>query len=217
MKGNRSKENCYAWVSLESDYHVTGSSKMKEEIGKKIRMSHYKLPLLAFLKTLTQHQNELIESIKVAINILHLDGRKDVERDDAASSSQMKSHCGLLEEPKNVREAPNTEGWIEAMQEELIQLKRSEVWTLVPRPEGICAIETKWVFKIKSEEDRAIFRKQARLVVHGDTQGKILNLDKTSASTAKLEAIRLLIRNCLCSQIKVFHMKNCLQEEIYVE
>jgi hypothetical protein len=166
-----------------------------------------------------QHHNELIESIKVAINSLRLGGWKDVERDDAASSSQMKPHFGSLIEPRSVKEALKNEYWIKAMQEELNQLKRSEVWILVPRPEGICAIETKWVFKIESEEDGP--RQQARLVVYRDTQGKRLNLDKTPASMAKLEAVRLLLGIACVHKFKVFHMKNCLheclQEEIYVE
>jgi hypothetical protein len=37
-------------------------------------------------------------------------------------------------EPKNVKEALTDEFWIEAMQEELNQFKRSEMWDLVPRP-----------------------------------------------------------------------------------
>jgi hypothetical protein len=39
-------------------------------------------------------------------------------------------------------------------------------------------METKWIFEIIPEADGAVLIKQARLVVHGDTQGKKLNLDK---------------------------------------
>jgi len=46
-------------------------------------------------------------------------------------------------EPKNVKEALTYEFWIEAMQEELNQFKRSEVWDLVPRLEGMNVIGTK--------------------------------------------------------------------------
>jgi hypothetical protein len=172
MKGIRSKENCYVWMSLEGDNHSTGSSDEKEETRKQIKKSQYKLPLLASPKNLTQHQNELINAIRAGINSLHLDCLKDVESNAAASSSQKKSLWGLQKEPNNTREALENEGWVEAMQDELIQLKRSEVWTLVPRLEGIYVMEAKWTFKIISEEDGAVLRKQARLVIHGDTQSR---------------------------------------------
>jgi hypothetical protein len=65
-----------------------------------------------------------------------------VERDAAASSSQTNTHHDLLKAPMNIREALLNEDWIEVMQEELIQLKRSDVWKLVPRPKGTGIMET---------------------------------------------------------------------------
>ncbi|CAJ2662740.1 unnamed protein product [Trifolium pratense] len=53
-------------------------------------------------------------------------------------------------EPKNVMEALTDEFWINAMQEELNQFKKNEVWDLVPRPENTNVIGTKWVYKNKS-------------------------------------------------------------------
>ncbi|KAK8333220.1 hypothetical protein V6Z12_A10G188700, partial [Gossypium hirsutum] len=49
-------------------------------------------------------------------------------------------------EPKSIKEALNDEYWISAMQEELNQFDRSNVWTLVERP------STKWVFRNKLDE-----------------------------------------------------------------
>ena len=37
-------------------------------------------------------------------------------------------------EPKNVKEALLDEYWVKAMQEELEQFERNDVWSLVPRP-----------------------------------------------------------------------------------
>jgi hypothetical protein len=74
-----------------------------------------------------------------------------------------------LIEPKNVKEALTDECWIEAMQEELNQFKRSEVWDLVPRPEGFNVIGTKWIFKNKSNENGIVTRNRARLVAQGYT------------------------------------------------
>jgi hypothetical protein len=69
-----------------------------------------------------------------------------------------------------ILETLTDEFWIEAIQEELNQFKRSEVWDLVPRPEGVNVIGTKCVFKNKSYESGTLTRNKARLVVQGYTQ-----------------------------------------------
>ena len=53
--------------------------------------------------------------------------------------------------PKNIDEALNDEFWIQAIQKELNQFTRNEVWDLVPRPSDrpvigtIGSIETNWM------------------------------------------------------------------------
>ena len=49
-------------------------------------------------------------------------------------------------QPECVDEAFQDQCWIEAMQEELNQFKKSKVWTLVPSPEGHSVINTRYVF-----------------------------------------------------------------------
>ena len=39
------------------------------------------------------------------------------------------------------------------MDEELDQIEKTDTWELVPRPKNKIAIDTKWVFKNKSNED----------------------------------------------------------------
>ncbi|GJV93357.1 putative ribonuclease H-like domain-containing protein [Tanacetum coccineum] len=68
------------------------------------------------------------------------------------------------EEPKKVIHALKDPSWIEAMQEELLQFKLQEVWTLVDLPNGKRAIGTKWVFKNKKDERGIVIRNKARLV-----------------------------------------------------
>ncbi|KAI9191129.1 hypothetical protein LWI28_004008 [Acer negundo] len=65
---------------------------------------------------------------------------------------------------KKVDESLEDEFWVLAMQEQLNQFERNEVWTLVPRPRNINVIGTKWVFRNKSDEDGNIVRNKARLV-----------------------------------------------------
>ena len=51
-------------------------------------------------------------------------------------------------EPKNVNEAIDDEYWVNAMQEELVQFERNEVWELVPKPDNVNVIGTKWILRI---------------------------------------------------------------------
>ena len=50
-----------------------------------------------------------------------------------------------LIEPKNVYEALTDSDWIMAMQDELHQFERNQVWHLVPKPKDRTIIGTKWV------------------------------------------------------------------------
>ena len=63
-----------------------------------------------------------------------------------------------------MKEALNDESWINAMQEELAQFTRNEVWILVPRPSHTNVIGTKWIFKNKTDEFGTIIRNKAILV-----------------------------------------------------
>ncbi|KAK2418362.1 putative mitochondrial protein [Trifolium repens] len=129
-----------------------------------------------------------------------------------------------LFEPKNVKEALTDEAWIEAMQEELNQFERSEVWDLVPRPEDVNVIGTKWVYKNKSDENGTVTRNKARLVAQGYTQIEGLDFDETFAPVARLESIRLLLGVACILKFKLYQMdvksaflNGYLQEEVYVE
>ena len=49
-------------------------------------------------------------------------------------------------EPKNFKEAKHDDSWTLAMQEELNQFERNNVWNLVLSPSSQSVIGTKWVF-----------------------------------------------------------------------
>nr|GFA89098.1 hypothetical protein [Tanacetum cinerariifolium] len=67
-------------------------------------------------------------------------------------------------EPKTYKEALTQACWIEAMQEELNEFERLEVWELVPRPDHVMVITLKWIYKVKLDELGGILKKKARLV-----------------------------------------------------
>jgi hypothetical protein len=54
-------------------------------------------------------------------------------------------------EPYRVEDALRDSDWVLAMQEELSNFTRNEVWHLVPRPNQN-VVGTKWVFRNKQDE-----------------------------------------------------------------
>ena len=55
-------------------------------------------------------------------------------------------------EPKNILEAEGNLYWLLAIQDELNQFERNQVWHLVPRPHDKPTIGTKWIFRNKLDE-----------------------------------------------------------------
>nr|GEW08197.1 retrovirus-related Pol polyprotein from transposon TNT 1-94 [Tanacetum cinerariifolium] len=72
-----------------------------------------------------------------------------------------------MAEPKNIKEVMVDSAWIEAMQEELHQFDRLQVWELVDIPYGKLIIKLKWLWKNKNDEDQTVIRNKARLVAKG--------------------------------------------------
>nr|GFB40084.1 retrovirus-related Pol polyprotein from transposon TNT 1-94 [Tanacetum cinerariifolium] len=64
--------------------------------------------------------------------------------------------------PSSSMEALAQSYWIEAMQEELNEFERLEVWKLVPRPDKVMVITLKWIYKVKLDELGGILKNKAR-------------------------------------------------------
>ena len=143
----------------------------------------------------------------------------------SATKNQCLYHSFLSkEEPKKVEDALKDPDWIKAMQEELNEFKRNEVWTLVPRPKNRSVVGTKWVFRNKTDSDGVITRNKARLVAKGYSQQEGIDYDETFAPVARLEAIRLFLAYAAHKKFKVFQMdvksaflNGKLEEEVFVE
>ncbi|GJX62854.1 putative ribonuclease H-like domain-containing protein [Tanacetum coccineum] len=89
---------------------------------------------------------------------------------------------------------------VEAMQEELLQFKLLNVWTLVDLPHGKKAIGTKWVFRNKKDQRGIVVRNKARI-----------------------EAIRLFLAYASFMDFSVYQMDvksaflyGTIEEEVYV-
>ncbi|GJX03328.1 putative ribonuclease H-like domain-containing protein [Tanacetum coccineum] len=127
------------------------------------------------------------------------------------------------EEPKKVIHALKDPSWIEAIQEELLQFKLQEVWTLVDLPNEKRAIGTKWVFRNKKDKRGIVIRNKARLVAQGYTQEEGIDYDEVFAPVARIEAIRLFLAYASFKDFMVYQMDvksaflyGKIEEEVYV-
>jgi hypothetical protein len=126
-------------------------------------------------------------------------------------------------EPFRVEEALQDPNLALAMQEELNNFKRIEVWSLVPRPKQNI-VGTKWVFRNKQDEHGVVTRNKARLVAKGYAQVAGLDFEETFAPVARLESIRILLAYAAHHSFRLFQMdmksaflNGPIKEEVYVE
>ncbi|GJS95768.1 putative ribonuclease H-like domain-containing protein [Tanacetum coccineum] len=126
-------------------------------------------------------------------------------------------------EPKKVIQALKDPSWIEAMQEELLQFKLQQVWTLVNLPNGKKTIGTKWVYRNKQDEIGIVIKNKARLVARGYIQEEGIDYDEVFAHVARIEAIRLFLAYASFKDFVVYRMDvksaflyGKIEEEVYV-
>ncbi|GJX01813.1 retrovirus-related pol polyprotein from transposon TNT 1-94 [Tanacetum coccineum] len=105
-----------------------------------------------------------------------------------------------------MNEALTDESWIVVIQEELNQFIVNDVWELVPQPRNMKIIGTKCVIRNKLDENGIVSRNKARLVAQGNNPQKGIDYDKTYASVARLESIRILLAYACALDFKLFQM-----------
>ena len=89
-------------------------------------------------------------------------------------------------EPTNIDEALEDPDWVMAMQEELNNFTRNEVWVLEEHHQDKNVIGTKWVFRNKQDEHGVVVRNKTRLVAKGFAQVEGLDFGETFAPVARL-------------------------------
>jgi hypothetical protein len=126
-------------------------------------------------------------------------------------------------EPFRVEEALQDQDWVLAMQEELNNFKRNEVWSLVPCPKQN-VVGTKWVFRNKQDEHGVVTRNKPRLVAKDYAQVTGLDFEETFAPVSRLESIQIVLAYVAHHSFKLFQMdvKSAflnvpIKEEVYVE
>nr|GEU92642.1 retrovirus-related Pol polyprotein from transposon TNT 1-94 [Tanacetum cinerariifolium] len=74
-----------------------------------------------------------------------------------------RNHRLIEVKPKNFKQAITEPSWIDAMQEEIHEFKRLQVWELVSCPDKVLLIKLKWIYKVRTDEFGRVLKNKARL------------------------------------------------------
>ncbi|GJS04757.1 retrovirus-related pol polyprotein from transposon TNT 1-94 [Tanacetum coccineum] len=96
--------------------------------------------------------------------------------------------------------------WIDAMQEEIHEFQRLEVWELVSCLDKAFLIKLKWIYKAKTDEFGGILKNKARLVAQGFRQEEGINFEESFAQVARIEAIHIFVANAAHKNMTIYQM-----------
>ncbi|GKE73854.1 retrovirus-related pol polyprotein from transposon TNT 1-94, partial [Tanacetum coccineum] len=109
-------------------------------------------------------------------------------------------------ELKNFTSAVTEDYCFQAMQEEIHEFDRLDVWELVPPPDSAMIIALKWIYKVKLDEYGDVLKNKACLVAKGFRQKEGLDFEESFALVARLEAIRIFVANAASKNMTVYQM-----------
>ncbi|GJW21990.1 retrovirus-related pol polyprotein from transposon TNT 1-94 [Tanacetum coccineum] len=126
-------------------------------------------------------------------------------------------------EPKNFKSAITEDCWFQAMQDEIHEFDRLQVWELVPQPDCVMIIALKWIYKVKLDKYGDVLKNKARLVAKGYRQEEGIDFEESFAPVARIEAIRIFIANAANKNMTIYQMdvktaflNGELKEQVYV-
>lgn len=126
-----------------------------------------------------------------------------------------------IEEAKSSPEWPR---WREAIQLELDSLKANETWDLVERPMGTNVVSSKWVLRVKRDEEGMPVEYKARLVARGFSQVHGVDYYETFAPVVRLSSLRVVLALAAEKdwEISAFdfqsaYLNSFLDEEVFME
>ncbi|GKA17298.1 retrovirus-related pol polyprotein from transposon RE2 [Tanacetum coccineum] len=99
----------------------------------------------------------------------------------STAHTQFLAAVTMCNEPTRFSQAITDPNWRDAMHKEIDALEKNGTWVLEDLPHGKKAIGCKWVYKIKYHSDGTIERYKARLVILGNNQWELHQMDVHNA------------------------------------
>ncbi len=132
-----------------------------------------------------------------------------------------------INEPRNISEAWTGDyrmQWKQATDSEFKSLIENDTWELVPLPEGMNVVGSRWVFKVKRDANGSVQRFKARLVAQGYSQAEGVDYHEVFSPVVRNTSIRSLLALANTCNWEVHQMdvrsaflQGDLDEEIYMQ
>lgn len=114
--------------------------------------------------------------------------------------------------------------WKRAMKEEFHRIEKKGSWELIPRPQLMKPIKTRWVYAKKKNPSGVVERYKARLVAKGYKQRRGIDYDEIFSPVAKYTSLRFLLAlasnedlQLLQLDVKSAFLNGTLEEVIFIE
>ena len=176
----------------------------------------------------TAKTNHKIVSVSTAKVYTEEENDKHQKNDEAIFANLAK----ILGDPKSYKEILEREdkdAWVIAVDNELESMKENDVWDIVDRPsvdskgKKIKVIDSKWVFKIKSDSE-GTKQEKARLVIRGFKDNNEYELQETYAPVSRQPVIRATLAVTNKYELDAYHLdvktaflNGDLKQVIYME
>nr|GEY99196.1 hypothetical protein [Tanacetum cinerariifolium] len=126
-------------------------------------------------------------------------------------------------EQKNFKSVITKDCWFQAMQDEIHEFDRLQLWELVHQPDCVMIIALMWIYKVELDEYGDVLKNKTRMVAKGYRQEDGIDFEESFAPVARIEAIRIFIANAVSKNMTVYQMdvktaflNGELKEEVYV-
>ena len=125
---------------------------------------------------------------------------------------------------KQALEAEDKDQWEATLREEHRSIERAKTYELVERPKGKKVLRSKYVLKVKRNQDGSINKYKVRLVILGNMQVEGMDYSETFAPVMKYQSLRTILplaceENMHVHQmdVKTAFLNGELEEEVYME
>nr|GEV72067.1 retrovirus-related Pol polyprotein from transposon TNT 1-94 [Tanacetum cinerariifolium] len=143
--------------------------------------------------------------LELKAKLEHADILKEIV-ENARALNPLDSNLDSAFKLKKFQEALLESSCIEAMQDEIHEFKRLQVWKLVPYPNFVMVIKLKWIYKVKKDELEGVLKNKARLVSKGYRREEGIDFEEPFAPIARIKSIRIFIANAAKKNMKIYQM-----------